>query len=54
MQMDDYAKDGQGRSDVFVVFTMMLCGLKGQLQRFDKLTLFDRFGHVENGFDITF
>ena len=27
---------------------------KGQLQRFDKLSLFDRFGHVENGFDIIF
>ena len=22
---------------------------KGQLQRFHKLSLFDRFGHVENG-----
>ena len=28
--------------------------LKGQLQRFDKLSLFDRFRHVENGFDINF
>ena len=27
---------------------------KGQLQRFDKLSLFDRFRHVENGFDINF
>ena len=27
---------------------------KGQLQRFDKLSLFDRFRHVENGFDIIF
>ena len=25
---------------------------KGQLQRFHKLSLFDRFRHVENGFDI--
>ena len=28
--------------------------LKGQLQRFQKLSLFDRFRHVENGFDINF
>ena len=28
--------------------------LKGQLQRFHKLSLFDRFRHVENGFDINF
>ena len=28
--------------------------LKGQLQRFDKLSLFDRFRHAENGFDINF
>ena len=28
--------------------------LKGQLQRLDKLSLFDRFRHVENGFDIIF
>ena len=28
--------------------------LKGQLQRLDKLSLFDRFRHVENGFDINF
>ena len=28
--------------------------LKGQLQRFDKLSLFDRFRHVENGLDINF
>ena len=28
--------------------------VKGQLQRFDKSSLFDRFGHVENGFDINF
>ena len=28
--------------------------LKGQLQRFHKLSLFDRFGHVENGLDINF
>ena len=28
--------------------------LKGQLQRFDKLSLFDRFRHVENDFDIIF
>ena len=27
---------------------------KGQLQRFDKLSLFDRFRHVEDGFDINF
>ena len=27
---------------------------KGQLQHFDKLSLFDRFRHVENGFDIIF
>ena len=27
---------------------------KGQLQRFDKLSLFDRFRHVENGFDMNF
>ena len=26
--------------------------IKGQLQRFHKLSLFDRFRHVENGFDI--
>ena len=26
----------------------------GQLQRFDKLSLFDRFRHVENSFDINF
>ena len=28
--------------------------LKGQLQRFHKLSLFDRFRHVENGFDVNF
>ena len=28
--------------------------IKGQLQGFDKLSLFDRFRHVENGFDIIF
>ena len=27
---------------------------KGQLQRFHKLSLFDRFRHVENRFDINF
>ena len=27
---------------------------KGQLQRFHKLSLFDRFKHVENGLDINF
>ena len=27
---------------------------KGQLQRFHKLSLFDRFRHVENGLDINF
>ena len=27
---------------------------KGQLQRFHKLSLFDKFRHVENGFDINF
>ena len=27
---------------------------KGQLQRFDKLSLSDRLRHVENGFDINF
>ena len=28
--------------------------LKGQLQRFHKLSLFDTFRHVENGLDINF
>ena len=28
--------------------------LKGQLQRFDKLSLSDRLRHVENGFNINF
>ena len=28
--------------------------LKGQLQRFDKLGLFDRFRQIENGFNIIF
>ena len=28
--------------------------IKGQLQRFHKLSLFDRFRHVENGLDINF
>ena len=32
----------------------IVCILKGQLQRFDKLSVFDRFRHVENGFDINF
>ena len=27
---------------------------KGQLQRFHKLSLYDRFTHVENGLDINF
>ena len=27
---------------------------KGQLQRFHKLSLFDRFRYVENGLDINF
>ena len=27
---------------------------KGQLQRFHKLSLFDIFRHIENGFDINF
>ena len=31
-----------------------LLDIKGQLQRFDKLSLFDRFRHVENGFDNNF
>ena len=31
-----------------------LCKFKGQLQRFHKLSLFDRFRHVENGLDISF
>ena len=29
-----------------------MLSVKGQLQRFDKLRLFNRFRHVENGFDI--
>ena len=28
--------------------------IKGQLQPFHKLSLFDRFRHVENGLDINF
>ena len=32
----------------------LLSLLKGQLQRFDKLSLFDRFRLVENRFDINF
>ena len=28
--------------------------IKGQLQRYHKLSLFDRFRHVENGLDINF
>ena len=36
----------QDLNDVFSV--------KGQLQRFHKLSLFDRFRHVENGLDINF
>ena len=36
---------------VLVKFTLTEA-IKGQLQRFDKLSLFDRFRHVENGFDI--
>ena len=31
-----------------------LQSFKGQLQRFDKLSLSDRLRHVENGFDINF
>ena len=31
-----------------------IANLKGQLQRFHKLSLFVRFRHVENGFDINF
>ena len=37
-------------------YSSRCCGIsvKGQLQRFDELSLFDRFRHVENGFDIIF
>ena len=31
-----------------------ISNIKGQLQRLHKLSLFDRFRHVENGFDINF
>ena len=31
-----------------------LVAFKGQLQRFHKLSLFDRFRNVENGLDINF
>ena len=34
--------------------TWKFTAIKGQLQRFHKLSLFDRFRHVENGLDINF
>ena len=36
------------------VVSKIMEDFKGQLQRFHKLSLFDRFRHVENGFDINF
>ena len=35
-------------------YGMPSVNFKGQLQRFHKLSLFDRFRHAENGFDINF
>ena len=43
----EVCNEGLQRAGIFYAF-------KGQLQRFDKLSLFDRFRHVENGFDIIF
>ena len=34
--------------------TLKIAAVKGQLQRFHKLSLFDRFRYVENGLDINF
>ena len=42
------------KSDRMVTLTPFMGKLKGQLQRFHKLSLFDRFRHVENGLDINF
>ena len=41
---------------IYLFFTteLIVFELKGQLQRFDRLSLFDRFRHVENGFDVDF
>ena len=36
------------------IFENRFYSLKGQLQRFHKLSLFDRFRYVENGLDINF
>ena len=41
------------------MFSLIWCpdahvSFKGQLQRFHKLSLFDRFRHAENGLDINF
>ena len=36
------------------VIRMLSDNVKGQLRRFHKLSLFDRFRHVENGLDINF
>ena len=39
----------------FVLFNRIISGIiEGQLQCFDKLSLFDRFRPAENGFDINF
>ena len=38
----------------FTVKVKAVYYIKGQLQRFYKLSLFDRFRHVENGLDINF
>ena len=40
--------------NLFSVITPSISCFKGQLQRFHKLSLFDRFRHVENDVDINF
>ena len=41
---------GKKRYSSVIIFIIGFCTftLKGQLQRFDKLSLFDRFRHIEN------
>ena len=42
------------RKHVLRPLNYMETRLKGQLQRFDKLSLSEKLRHVENGFDINF
>ena len=51
---NDLANLGICKYDQIQLSWLLQIYLKGQLQRFHKLSLFDRFRHVENGLDINF